>query len=59
MALPTAEAEYIALAAASQEAIWIRRLLTELKSPPSHATIIYEDIQSCISITKNPQFQSV
>ena len=33
VALSTSEAEYIALSIATQEAIWIRRLLTELKVP--------------------------
>ena len=56
VALSTAEAEYIALASAAQEAVWIRQLTTELGSPPTTATIIYEDNQSAIAMTKNPQF---
>ena len=43
VALSTAEAEYIALSSAAQEAVWMRQIMTELGSPPTSATIIYED----------------
>ena len=56
MALSTAEAEYMALASATQEAIWMRQLTTDLKSAPDKPTIILEDNQSAISTSKNPQF---
>ena len=56
VALSTAEAEYIALASASQEAMWLRQLTTDLKSKPTGATVIFEDNQSAICIAKNPQF---
>ena len=57
VALSTAEAEYIALASATQEALWMRRLSAELIGrPPAGATTIFEDNQSAISMTKNPQF---
>ena len=56
VALSTAEAEYIALSSAAQEAIWLRRLTSELGNPPETATTIYEDNQSAIAMTKNPQF---
>ena len=39
----------------AQEAIWIRQLLSDLKQK-SPATVIYEDNQSTICMTKNPQF---
>ena len=32
--LLTAEAEYIALASAAQEAIWMQQLLTDVRNPP-------------------------
>uniref|UniRef100_A0A1X7U4F4 Reverse transcriptase Ty1/copia-type domain-containing protein n=1 Tax=Amphimedon queenslandica TaxID=400682 RepID=A0A1X7U4F4_AMPQE len=51
VALSTAEAEYINLAGAAQEVIWMCRLLTELKNQPSTATVIYEDKQSCICMS--------
>ena len=56
VALSTAEAEYIALAAAAQEAVWLRQLTTDLTCSPEKASIIYEDNQSAIAMTKNPQF---
>ena len=56
VALSTAEAEYVALASAAQEAIWMRQLTTDLKSAPDKLTIILEDDQSAISMSKYPQF---
>ncbi len=57
VALSTAEAEYVALASAVQEAIWLRQLTTELEvNALTEATTIFEDNQSAISLTKNPQF---
>jgi hypothetical protein len=58
VALSTAEAEYIALSGAVQEAVWLRQLASELTSrdKPVKATLIYEDNQSAISLAKNPQF---
>ena len=58
VALSTAEAEYMALTLAAQEAIWLNHLLTELQSQmkPTKPAILYEDNQSAICMTKNPQF---
>ena len=56
MALSTAESEYMALSSAAQEAVWLRQLTAELGSPPETATTIFEDNQSAIAMTKNPQF---
>ena len=56
VALSTAEAEYMALSCAAQEAVWLRQLTAELGSPPKTATTIFEDNQSAICMTKNPQF---
>ena len=56
VALSTTEAEYIALSTAAQEAIWLRRLLSELKRESMKPTTIYEDNQSAICLSKNPQF---
>ena len=56
VALSTAEAEYMALASAAQEAMWLRQLTTDLKNEPTSATVIFEDNQSAICIAKNPQF---
>ena len=58
VALSTAEAEYMSLSLAAQEAIWLNRLLAELQlqKEPSRPAILYEDNQSAIFMTKNPQF---
>ena len=56
VALSTAEAEYIALASAAQEAIWLKQLTNDLKNESSDATTIYEDNQSTICMSKHPQF---
>ena len=46
----------MALSMAAQETTWMRRLLSDLHYTPSHPTVIYEDNQSTISMTKNPTF---
>jgi len=51
--LSTAEAEYVALGAATQEVVWLRRLLSDIKAPPKTPTIIREDNQGAIAIAKN------
>ena len=58
VALSTAEAEYIAMASAAQESVWLRQLMAELtnSSVAEAPTLIYEDNQSAIAMTKNPQF---
>lgn len=53
IALSTTEAEYVALAEASQEAIWIRRLLDDFGEEQRLATTMYEDNQSCLKLIKN------
>ena len=56
VALSTAEAEYVALAAAAQEAIWLQQLVSDILIEPIEETEIYEDNQSAICLAKNPQF---
>ena len=51
VALSSTEAEYVALAVASQEAVFLRQLLEELGFQQTSPTFIGEDNQSCISIT--------
>ena len=53
VALSTAEAEYMALCAAVQEAIFLRTLLSEVGNTQEQATVIYEDNQSCIALTRS------
>ena len=48
------EAEYMALCAATQEVIWLRRILTDLNNYFYQPIIIYEGNQWCIDYTNNP-----
>ena len=54
VALSSTEAEYIALASAVQEAVWLRNLLSDLTSKQVKPTVIYEDNQGAIALCKNP-----
>ncbi len=54
VALSTAEAEYVALGSATQEAIWLRRLMTDLNIEQIKPTVIREDNQGAIAMAKNP-----
>ena len=55
MALSTAEAEYVALSAAAQEAVWLQQLTSDLLNKSIQETTIREDNQSAICLTKNQQ----
>ena len=55
VALSTAEAEYVALSAAAQEAVWLKQLKQDLTGK-NETVMIHEDNQSAIAIAKNPQF---
>ena len=54
-ALSTAEAEYVALSTAAQEAVWLKHLNHDLTGAVA-PIMINEDNQSAIAIAKNPQF---
>jgi len=55
VAQSSTEAEYIALAEACKEAMWIRKMLHDFKYPDANKpTTIFEDNQSTIQIGKNP-----
>lgn len=56
VALSTAEAEYMALASAAQEAVWMRQLSLDMQLDISEPTIIFEDNQAAICMSRNPQF---
>ena len=55
VALSTAEAEYVALSAAAQEAIWLQQLISELLNKDIQETTVLEDNQAAICLAKNPQ----
>jgi hypothetical protein len=52
--LSTCEAEYVAASLGVSHAIWLRRLLQEVKLPQLEATEIRVDNKSVIELAKNP-----
>ena len=56
VALSIAEAEYVASFLASCEAVWIRKLISDLFDLQLDATCIYCDNQSCVKLSENPVF---
>uniref|UniRef100_A0AAV1V3K5 Integrase catalytic domain-containing protein n=1 Tax=Peronospora matthiolae TaxID=2874970 RepID=A0AAV1V3K5_9STRA len=58
VATSSTEAEYIALYAAAQEAVWLRLLLSDIGVEVGAATTIYEDNQGCIALAKNPVYHA-
>ncbi|KAL4183531.1 hypothetical protein AMTRI_Chr11g155550 [Amborella trichopoda] len=55
-ALSSSEAEYIATTTTVCQAVWMKRILEDLKQVQGYATEIYCDNQATISMTKNPVF---
>ena len=53
VALSSTEAEYMAIAEAATEAIWLRELLDELGTAQAGTTPILEDNHGAIKISKN------
>ena len=56
MAQSTAEAEYIAAAAAANQTLWIRKLLTDLNMEQIGSIQVFVDSQVAISIASNLVF---
>ena len=56
IAQSTAEAEHIAGSDACKEAVWLRKLLSDLFGGKLDSTIIHCDNQSCIMLSENPVF---
>ena len=54
VAQSSAEAEYVAAAKATSQAIWLRRILEDIGEKQQEATILFCDNKSAISIAKNP-----
>eukprot|EP00961_Rhodomonas_salina_P122014 1642812-Rhodomonas_salina.1 len=54
VALSSSEAEYQAIARASQEAAYLRSFLAQLGVPQLAPTVIFEDNEGCIAMVKNP-----
>jgi hypothetical protein len=55
VALSSTEAEVLALLEVAKELVWLRRLLSEMGFPiGDKPTLVHEDNQSCIALTKGP-----
>lgn len=54
VSLSTTEAEFIALS----EAVWIRKILFDLKCEQKHPTIIFEDNRSCLNLIKEEKLSN-
>ena len=54
VALSSTEAEYVAAAKAACQAIWLRRILSDLNQTQNGATTIFCDNRSAIAMTRNP-----
>ena len=52
--LSTTEAEYVALSSATQELVWLHRLLSDIGEVFQDPTVLYEDNQGAISVANNP-----
>ena len=52
MVQSSAKAEYISAAAAANQSIWLRKLLTDLGQSQANATVIWVDNKLAISIAK-------
>jgi len=56
LALSTMEAEYMALAYCTTQAIWLQQLLAELSITQTSGTTICVDNEAAITLSKNTTF---
>ena len=56
VALSSTEAEYIAVSLASQEAVWLRSLLGNISFVQKEPTVVKEDNQGTIALSRNPKY---
>lgn len=56
VALSTTEAEFMAACAATKEALWLKRLLTDINSVNQDTMILHIDNQSAICLIKNVDY---
>lgn len=54
--LSTTESEYVAVAAAAKEAVWLRKLISDIEDTILSATTLHIDNQSTIKLARNPEF---
>ena len=53
--LSSTEAEYVALCCAAQETVWLHRLLSSIGFKQSTPTVLFENNQGSIALSKNPK----
>jgi len=58
VATSSVEAEYMASANATKEAVWLRTLLKKVGYPQSQATIVHANNQGTTALAQNPIFHS-
>eukprot|EP00795_Rhopilema_esculentum_P014459 gene14460-biopygen4243 len=58
VALSSTEAEYVAACLATKEAVWLRSLLADLNFTQEEPTVVQEDNQGAIAMSKNPKFHA-
>ena len=56
VAQSTVEAEYVAVVAAMNQALWIRKIMTDLHMKQEESTQIFVENQAAISIANDPVF---
>ena len=56
--MSTAEAKYVALSAAAQEAVWLKQLFIDWNINSNEPVKMYEDNQSAICLAENPKDHS-
>ncbi len=56
VAQSTAEAEYVAACATTNQALWLRKLMKDLHEEQNEGTTIFVDNQAAISMSKDPVF---
>jgi Reverse transcriptase (RNA-dependent DNA polymerase) len=54
VAISSTEAEYMAITEATNEAIFLRQLLEDMRASQQDSTVIYEDNQGAIKLASNP-----
>lgn len=52
----TIEAEYVAVAQATKEIIWLWKILEDLQEKQKASTLLFVDNSSAIQLAKNPKF---
>ena len=58
VAKSTTEAKYVALSQTTQEAIYLRKLLADLGCKADSPTVLKEDNQGAIELSRNPRFHN-